>query len=99
MWSKFMDGETIGTVGSEGGEILIDELHDNGGRITLEKTTRLYAITCGIFGVMVHTAIAGEDEYMETYEAMKSELGEFLSKDTTSAEDLDFLNNFTDKCW
>lgn len=48
---------------------------------------------------MVHTAFAGEDEYMEKYEAMKSELGEFLSKDTTSAEDLDFLNNFTDKFW
>jgi hypothetical protein len=50
-------GGTIGTVGSERGTIVADEIHDGGARITLECATRLapFAITCGLPGWLVHT--------------------------------------------
>ena len=43
--------------GTEGGEIVRDEEHDLGARITLERLSSdgPYAITCGVYGWMVHT--------------------------------------------
>ena len=73
MWE---DLHTTGTMGSENGTILLDEEYKNACRITLEKCERYYAITCGIYGGMVHTAFADNDHYREKYEAMKKELQE-----------------------
>ena len=56
-WLPFENGTTIGATGSEGGVILRDELHPHGARITLEQTSTGFAITCGIYGWMVHTRV------------------------------------------
>ncbi len=56
-WSRLDDGATIGTRGSEQGQIVQDEEHELGARITLEEQTvsAPFAITCGIYGWIVHT--------------------------------------------
>ena len=77
-WSPFDDGRTIGTAGSEAGVIIADDEHGDGARITLERDTRSapFAITCGIYGYMVHTRWFGDDaEARRDYEAMKQALG------------------------
>ena len=69
------------SVGSEGGEIVWDEEHEFGARITLEKECGKvpFAITCGVYGWMVHTRFFGEWEVAaEAYRKMKCELGELL---------------------
>ena len=55
-WYQFDGGITIGQRGSEKGIILQDEEHSDGARITLESNGYTpFAITCGIYGWMVHT--------------------------------------------
>jgi hypothetical protein len=56
-WQPIRHGETIGLAGSENGTIIVDEEHPFGARITLERETRWapFAITCGVYGWMVHT--------------------------------------------
>ena len=56
-WAPAEDGATIGSLGSEGGVISIDEEHELGARITLEQGGAIapFAITCGIYGWMMHT--------------------------------------------
>jgi hypothetical protein len=56
-WIEFEGGSTIGEQGSENGLTLKDEEQVRGARITLERDTRIapFAITCGIYGWMVHT--------------------------------------------
>jgi len=56
-WHQFEDGATLGQKGSESGVILRDEEHPQEARITLERDTRTapFAITCGIYGCMLHT--------------------------------------------
>lgn len=52
--------------GSEGGIILLDEEYHQSCRITLEKCERYYAITCGIYGSMVHTVFSDQEHYQVT---------------------------------
>ena len=81
-WSPVDDGATIGTVGSEGGAVLRDDEHPIGSRITLERggAAAPFAVTCGIYGSMVHTAYAGtEAEASAMYEAMRDRLSELLA--------------------
>lgn len=63
-WASFEDGRTIGLTGSEGGVILIDEEHSDGARITLEEgcLRAPFAITCGVYGWLVHTRFMADDE-------------------------------------
>src|SRR3954469_23184483 len=63
-WRAYEGGASIGGKGSEDGEILRGEEHARGERITLERTlSRPYshAITCGVYGWMVHTCFADSD--------------------------------------
>src|SRR5690349_6875977 len=86
-WQPFADGTTIGGLGSEDGTILRGEEHTDGSRITLERTERFlpsapvaYAITCGIYGWMLHTRfLSDEAEALEEYEAMKAALAAILA--------------------
>ena len=94
MWE---DLHTTGTMGSENGTILLDEEYKKACRITLEKCERYYAITCGIYGGMVHTAFADNDHYREKYEAMKKELQDFIDKTTSAAEEVAFYDAFAAK--
>lgn len=78
-WLPFEDGTTIGATGSEDGVILRDEMHPDGARITLERTSTRFAITCGVYGWMVHTRFfAIESEAIAAYEEMKPALVEIL---------------------
>lgn len=98
MWKKL---DTIGTTGSEEGIIQNDEEYDNSARITLETCSRygndVYAITCGVYGSMVHTTFSTKDSILAMYESMKSELQKFVDKmDEMSEEDIQtFYDSFT----
>ena len=81
MWHSVENGKTIGKIGSENGHILADEEYRNDCRITLEDVsyTAPYSITCGIYGLMVHTTFADDKaEAEEKYAEMKKELQAFL---------------------
>ena len=80
-WYPFENGETIGQKGSENGTILLDEEHALGARITLENKTDVapFAITCGIYGSMLHTRYLGQaDAAQADYEGMKEALAALL---------------------
>ena len=97
MWSPFHDGNTIGTQGSEEGVILADEENDEGARITLERDGYVpYAITCGVYGLMVHTVFAAdEDEAKRQYEAMKTEIDRLMSDD--DIDPVQWCHDFVDR--
>lgn len=86
--------------GSEGGWIVEDEEIPGVCRITLEEGGHTpYAITCGVYGLMVHTTFAGDyDEAMGKYEGMKQDLEEcaHLHNDE-SFETGAWCDEFTDK--
>lgn len=89
-WIAFESGSTIGATGSEGGTILRDELHPEGSRITLERTASRLAITCGIYGWMVHTRFfADESEAVAAFEEMKPALEEILARLPAGDEDVE----------
>lgn len=75
-WVGFDDGATLGLKGSEGGVILLDDEHPAGARITLEATGYPpFAITCGVYGSMVHTRYLGtEDGARREVDAMRPRL-------------------------
>ncbi len=81
-WQPFEGGRTVGRHGTEGGLILRDEEHPAGARITLERggIVAPFAVTCGIYGLFVHTAFA-PDEAAGTgkYDAMKQRLVEMMA--------------------
>jgi hypothetical protein len=55
-WVPFDEGASLGEDGSEGGVILRDDEYRGDARITLERTGQAaFAITCGVYGWMVHT--------------------------------------------
>ncbi len=94
MWNNILiSGET----GSENGIIIADEEYRNACRITLEKCERYYAITCGVYGAMVHTVFTDSEHYKDMYDDMKSELQEFLDRDTSALEEEEFYEQFTEK--
>jgi hypothetical protein len=66
-WHQFEDGATLGQKGSESGVILRDEEHPQEARITLERDTRTapFAITCGIYGCMLHTRFFSQESEEE----------------------------------
>ena len=81
-WEPFEGGRTVGLHGSEGGEILRDEEHGAGARITLERggPGAPFAVTCGVYGVFMHTAFAADEgEGRRKYDAMREGLVEIIS--------------------
>ena len=88
-WYAFGDGSILGSKGSEDGTILRDEEHPLGARITLERDghTAPFAITCGIYGWMVHTRFFGlESEANPEYDLMKSALSELLERASQTSD-------------
>lgn len=94
MWNSVL---ISGQTGSEDGIIIADEEYKNACRITLEKCERYYAITCGVYGEMVHTAFTDSEHYKNMYDNMKQDLQEFLDKDTSVSEAEEFYERFTEK--
>ena len=81
MWHLFNNGDTLGQKGPASGETIRDEEHALGARITLEQNTNIApcAITCGIYGWLVHTRFFGtEDEAIAEYDKMKSAISEII---------------------
>ncbi len=88
-WRAFDGGATIARSGSEGGAIVLDEEHPLGARITLEAalTHAPFAITCGVYGWMVHTRYLGlESEARAQYTAMKHALEAILVRFRVTSE-------------
>lgn len=80
-WHVFDEGRTLGAIGSEGGEILHDEEHTEGARVTLERNGSIapYSITCGVYGWMVHTRFfRTEAAATSELEPMKEALADIL---------------------
>lgn len=74
IWQAYESGKTIGQTGSEGGVILKDEEATDYAHITLEQA-RYFAITVGLYGVLMHTAFAASlEEATQKYNAMKAAL-------------------------
>lgn len=96
MWQQIADGNTIGELGSEG-TIILDEEYKERCCITLEKTDECYAITCAIYGTLVHTTFASETDYLIKYDAMKKDLAEFIDHDVHYPESERFCDEFTAK--
>lgn len=103
-WTLVNNGSSIGEFGSEGGIIIEDEEYANlyQCRITLEDCTHHFAITCGIYGGMVHTAFCGKERAYTLYDAMKKDL-QFICDtcDPDCLEDTDeffeLINDFVDR--
>ena len=99
-WYCFDKGKTVGLTGSENGEILLDEEHELGARITLEKVDlpgkNYFAITCGIYGWMFHTHFVSSEEALRDFEAMKLELTGIINLIPTveNANDENVSNSF-----
>lgn len=76
LWDDTDEGNTLGTIGSEGGKIIRDEEHDLGARITLEGKGDVSAasVVLDIYGVITHTC-----SYNSIEEA-KADLGQLKSK-------------------
>lgn len=85
-------------IGSEGGIILQDEEYEGSCRITLERCRPYDAITCGVYGDMVHTVYSDPLVSQHLYEMMKKDLQAFIDADI---EDLsrrsDFYEAFIEK--
>ncbi len=94
MWK---DGDLLGKEGSEGGQVIKDEIYEKGCRVTLEKCERYYAITCGVFGAFCHTAFCNEKESGALYKQIKNELQAFMDKETTEEEEIEFYKQFCEK--
>jgi len=78
-WYPFKNGESIGQTGSEGGLILRDEEHRDGSRVTLEHRANRFAVTCGIYGWMVHTRLFdSENAALMGFDETKEELTNIL---------------------
>ena len=80
-WYSYENGQTLGETGTERGVIMRDEEHADGARITLERDGHTpYAITCGIYGWLVHTCFFGtEAESRQAFGAMQRELARILT--------------------
>ena len=85
-------------IGSEGGVILDDEEYKGQCRITLERCKPYDAITCGVYGDMVHTVFTDTEESHQLFEMMKKDLQAFID---ANIEDMnqrsDFYESFVDK--
>jgi hypothetical protein len=89
LWHAAENGASLGQTGSEQGTIVRDEEHDFGARISLERDTHTapFAITCGIYGWMMHTRFFGSQPEAEAqYEEMKAALSALLAEADRTAQ-------------
>ena len=88
-WHPSENGATLGETGSEEGIVVRDEEHSLGARITLEREARIapFAITCGIYGWMMHTRFFGTEAEAEAqYDLMKRGMSALLEKAEQAAD-------------
>jgi len=88
-WRPFEEAATLGLPGSEEGIVVRDEEHVLGARITLERAASVapFAITCGIYGWMMHTCFfSSEAEAESQYDLMKDSLSALLEAAEQTAD-------------
>ena len=97
-WKPYVNDETMDTKGIDNGVIVNDEEYSNEARITLEAGGHApYSISCGIYGIMFHTAFAEDrTEAVNKYEEMKEAVAEFLN-DNDDADASDWCGWFADR--
>jgi hypothetical protein len=81
-WRTFDSGRTIGQHGSADGEIVRDEEHEDGARITLERGGRIapFTISCGIYGWMLHTRFFNSESQAQVeFDGMREALERILA--------------------
>lgn len=98
-WILYENGSTIGKKGSENGKIICDEEYLGSCRITLEETKSIpYSITCGVYGLMCHTAFSKTElDAKEKYECMKKELKDFIDADIEETDEVNWVESFVEK--
>ena len=108
-WSSIILEHGAPEIGTEGGTIVLDDVHDIGARITLERLAgdTNFAITCGIYGWMVHTRFFGnEHDALLAFDLMKFDLDAILQniplntdpeKDAKMGTASDAMSAFVDK--
>ena len=80
-WFAYDDGRSIGSVGAEGGEILRDEEHEAGARVTLKRGSSYVSVSCNVYGWMDHTRFFGSvTEAQREYMLMKPSSGKYGRK-------------------
>ena len=97
MWIQIDNGETIGTVGSECGEIIEDDEHPKGARLTLEKGGDIapYSITSGVYGCFCHTTyLSTLESDMAEMKSMKNEISDFFNTETNGDEEHEWIMAF-----
>jgi hypothetical protein len=89
-WFVYNAGQTIGSVGAEGGEILRDEVHKGGVRVTLKRGSKYISVSCKVYGWMDHTRFfSSVTEAQREYLLMKPSLAHMVENiSTTSGSDL-----------
>ncbi|MBQ2775488.1 MAG: hypothetical protein IJF40_06355 [Clostridia bacterium] len=97
-WVAVDRGKTIGEIGSESGIIIRDEELSGQARITLEDCKTHFAITCGIYGGMVHTVFCEKEDSHTMYNDMKDDIFYFFENyDEYNFEEIDeFFEDFAD---
>lgn len=93
---EWKDIKVEGDYGSEGGLIVCDEEYKNSCRITLERLSDRYAITCGVYGAFCHTVYCASI-FGSEYERMKCDLRKFIDRDTVPEEEQLFYEEFVKK--
>ena len=86
-WTKFDTGSSIGTVGSEGGEVIEDFECVDGARVTIEKDGDIapFTVTLGIYGLMFHTHFSStEIDAKKFMDFAKTKINEIFSLYETS---------------
>ena len=82
MWEPFDTGGTIGQEGSENGTIIRDEEHlrVRASLLSAPTPTAQFAITCGVYGWMVHTRFFSiKADAFAQFEAIKGALPEIIA--------------------
>lgn len=74
-WKPFNQGRSIGKKGAEGGEIVRDEEHPLGARMTIKRGDDYISVSCNIAGKIEHTRFFKEMKAAEhEYKTMQKEL-------------------------
>jgi len=86
-WIPYNNGRSIGLRGSEGSEIVRDEEHPHGARMTIKQGQGYVSVSCNIAGKIDHTRFFdGMNVAEREYKAMQKELERVIS--TLSSQDV-----------
>jgi hypothetical protein len=86
-WFAYDNGYSIGSVGAEGGEILRDEEHVVGARLTLRRGNNYVSVSCSIYGWMDHTRFFGTvSDAQREYLLMKPLLSDMMENILSAGE-------------